>query len=54
MSPLECAADAQRLSQEGRTRGKIVVTVDWEPDEGAVWAGDDERALYSTSQEGTF
>ncbi|BCM65824.1 MULTISPECIES: NADP-dependent oxidoreductase [Streptomyces] len=52
--PLECAADAQRLSQEGRTRGKIVVTVDWEPDEGAVWAGDDERALYSTSQEGTF
>ncbi|MFI9807032.1 NADP-dependent oxidoreductase [Streptomyces sp. NPDC052301] len=28
--PLERAADAQRVSQEGRTRGKIVVTVDWE------------------------
>ncbi|MFE0514637.1 NADP-dependent oxidoreductase [Streptomyces sp. NPDC058964] len=28
--PLERTADAQRLSQEGRTRGKIVVTVDWE------------------------
>ena len=28
--PLERAADAHRLSQEGRTRGKIVVTVDWE------------------------
>lgn len=28
--PLERAAEAQRLNQEGRTRGKIVVTVDWE------------------------
>ncbi|MEU5433404.1 NADP-dependent oxidoreductase [Streptomyces sp. NPDC020719] len=28
--PLERAADAHRLSEEGRTRGKIVVTVDWE------------------------
>ncbi|MCX5319091.1 NADP-dependent oxidoreductase [Streptomyces sp. NBC_00120] len=27
--PLERAADAQRLSAEGRTRGKIVVTVLW-------------------------
>ncbi|MEU1465922.1 NADP-dependent oxidoreductase [Streptomyces sp. NPDC005727] len=27
--PLERAADAQRLNQEGRTRGKIVVKVDW-------------------------
>ncbi|MEU6481814.1 NADP-dependent oxidoreductase [Streptomyces sp. NPDC047017] len=31
--PLERAADAQRLSQEGRTQGKIVVTVDAEPGE---------------------
>ena len=28
--PLERAADAHRLNQEGRTRGKIVVTVDRE------------------------
>ncbi|WP_328337576.1 NADP-dependent oxidoreductase [Streptomyces violaceus] len=28
--PLERAADAHLRSQEGRTRGKIVVTVDWE------------------------
>ncbi|MFE3326459.1 NADP-dependent oxidoreductase [Streptomyces sp. NPDC059176] len=28
--PLEQAADAHRLNQEGHTRGKIVVTVDWE------------------------
>ncbi|MFE7754780.1 NADP-dependent oxidoreductase [Streptomyces sp. NPDC057418] len=28
--PLEQAADAYRLNEEGRTRGKIVVTVDWE------------------------
>ncbi|MGW1890944.1 NADP-dependent oxidoreductase [Streptomyces sp. NPDC002004] len=28
--PLERTADAQRRSAEGRTRGKIVVTVDWE------------------------
>ncbi|WP_432167265.1 NADP-dependent oxidoreductase [Streptomyces sp. bgisy031] len=27
--PLEQASDAQRLSAEGRTRGKIVVTVPW-------------------------
>ncbi|MFB8249644.1 NADP-dependent oxidoreductase [Streptomyces sp. NPDC001046] len=30
--PLERAADAHRRSQEGRTRGKIVVTVGWEGD----------------------
>ncbi|MEW2254431.1 NADP-dependent oxidoreductase [Streptomyces sp. NPDC047869] len=30
--PLERAADAHRRSQEGRTRGKIVVTVDQETD----------------------
>ncbi|WP_309096415.1 NADP-dependent oxidoreductase [Streptomyces sp.] len=30
--PLERAADAHRLNQEGRTRGKIVVTVDWGSD----------------------
>ncbi|MDX6364433.1 MAG: hypothetical protein QOC85_3443 [Streptomyces sp.] len=28
--PLERAAEAHRLNQEGRTRGKIVVTVDWD------------------------
>ncbi len=28
--PLERAADAYRLNEEGRTRGKIVVTVDWD------------------------
>ncbi|MDG9718083.1 NADP-dependent oxidoreductase [Streptomyces sp. DH24] len=28
--PLARAADAHRLNEEGRTRGKIVVTVDWE------------------------
>jgi NADPH:quinone reductase-like Zn-dependent oxidoreductase len=27
--PLERAADAHRRNEEGRTRGKIVVTVDW-------------------------
>ncbi|MFF7355488.1 NADP-dependent oxidoreductase [Streptomyces filipinensis] len=32
--PLERTADAHRLNQEGRTRGKIVVTVDWESEEG--------------------
>ncbi|MET9446951.1 NADP-dependent oxidoreductase [Streptomyces cinerochromogenes] len=32
--PLERAADAHRLSQEGHTRGKIVVTVGGEPAEG--------------------
>jgi len=31
--PLERAADAQRLNEEGRTRGKIVVTVDWDTGE---------------------
>ncbi|MGW2517756.1 NADP-dependent oxidoreductase [Streptomyces sp. NPDC001617] len=38
--PLERAADAYRLNQEGRTRGKIVVTVDWEAEAEA--AGDEE------------
>ncbi|MFE9453234.1 NADP-dependent oxidoreductase [Streptomyces sp. NPDC006739] len=33
--PLERAADAHRLNQEGRTRGKIVVTVDWEDEHTA-------------------
>ncbi|MFF4397840.1 NADP-dependent oxidoreductase [Streptomyces sp. NPDC001480] len=33
--PLERTADAQRLNQEGRTRGKIVVTVDWSEETGA-------------------
>lgn len=28
--PLEEAADAYRLNQEGRTRGKIVVSVPWD------------------------
>jgi NADPH:quinone reductase-like Zn-dependent oxidoreductase len=32
--PLERAADAHRLSERGRTRGKIVVTVDWETEGG--------------------
>ncbi|MFI8932861.1 NADP-dependent oxidoreductase [Streptomyces sp. NPDC053474] len=31
--PLERAADAHRLSEQGRTRGKIVVTVDWAAEE---------------------
>jgi hypothetical protein len=34
--PLERTADAHRLNQEGRTRGKIVVTVDWETEEEPV------------------
>ncbi|WP_031162219.1 NADP-dependent oxidoreductase [Streptomyces durhamensis] len=34
--PLERTADAHRLNQEGRTRGKIVVTVDWESEEGTA------------------
>ncbi|MBL1086281.1 NADP-dependent oxidoreductase [Streptomyces actinomycinicus] len=34
--PLERTADAQRLNQEGHTRGKIVVTVDWETEEGGA------------------
>ncbi|QTD97546.1 NADP-dependent oxidoreductase [Streptomyces cyanogenus] len=33
--PLTRTADAHRLSQEGHTRGKIVVTVEGETDEGA-------------------
>ncbi|MFI1164196.1 NADP-dependent oxidoreductase [Streptomyces sp. NPDC020801] len=37
--PLERAADAHRLNQEGRTRGKIVVTVDWETPEAEPGAG---------------
>ncbi|GAA2980866.1 NADP-dependent oxidoreductase [Streptomyces fulvorobeus] len=28
--PLELAADAYRLNEEGRTRGKIIVSVEWE------------------------
>ncbi|GGU94796.1 NADPH:quinone reductase [Streptomyces filipinensis] len=36
--PLERTADAHRLNQEGRTRGKIVVTVDRESEEGAAGA----------------
>ncbi|MEV0527391.1 NADP-dependent oxidoreductase [Streptomyces sp. NPDC050439] len=32
--PLEKAADAYRLGAEGRTRGKIVVTVDWTAEDG--------------------
>jgi NADPH:quinone reductase-like Zn-dependent oxidoreductase len=31
--PLERAAEAQALNQQGRTRGKIVVTVDWGEDD---------------------
>ncbi|MEU1403874.1 NADP-dependent oxidoreductase [Streptomyces sp. NPDC005728] len=52
--PLERAADAHRLSQEGRTRGKIVVTVDWEAEESTLWTKSEEETLYTTSQEGTF
>ncbi|MER6062741.1 NADP-dependent oxidoreductase [Streptomyces sp. NPDC001792] len=52
--PLERTADAHRLNQEGRTRGKIVVTVDREEAEGTVWNRGEESTLYSTSQEGTF
>ncbi|WP_031486984.1 NADP-dependent oxidoreductase [Streptomyces bicolor] len=37
--PLERAADAHRLSQQGHTRGKIVVTVDWDAEEGVAPAG---------------
>ncbi|MET7476236.1 NADP-dependent oxidoreductase [Streptomyces sp. NPDC005648] len=38
--PLERAAEAYRLNEEGRTRGKIVVTVDWEGEgEGETAAG---------------
>ncbi|WP_063888165.1 NADP-dependent oxidoreductase, partial [Streptomyces viridochromogenes] len=41
--PLERAADAHRLNQEGRTRGKIVVTVEWEAEEAVapegLWQG---------------
>ncbi|MET8978708.1 NADP-dependent oxidoreductase [Streptomyces sp. NPDC004539] len=33
--PLERAAEAYRLNQEGRTRGKIVVTVEWEAEGGS-------------------
>ncbi|MFG3204618.1 NADP-dependent oxidoreductase [Streptomyces sp. NPDC048192] len=50
--PLERAADAQRLNQEGRTRGKIVVTVGRQEAEGAVWARDEERLLYGAGQNG--
>ena len=34
--PLERAAEAHRLNEEGRTRGKIVVTVDWEAEGDAT------------------
>ncbi|EGX58360.1 putative zinc-binding oxidoreductase [Streptomyces zinciresistens K42] len=34
--PLERTADAHRLNQEGRTRGKIVVTVDWAAEDAAA------------------
>ncbi|MEV2253941.1 NADP-dependent oxidoreductase [Streptomyces sp. NPDC050147] len=34
--PLERAADAYRLNAEGRTRGKIVVTVPWTTEDGSV------------------
>ncbi|WP_405579863.1 NADP-dependent oxidoreductase [Streptomyces sp. NBC_01092] len=41
--PLERAADAHRLNEEGRTRGKIVVTVDWDTEEAVapegLWQG---------------
>ncbi|MFF0108973.1 NADP-dependent oxidoreductase [Streptomyces hirsutus] len=37
--PLERAADAHRLNQEGRTRGKIVVTVDAGTGDGAAEEG---------------
>ena len=41
--PLDRTADAHRLNQEGRTRGKIVVTVDWDTEEAAtpegLWQG---------------
>ncbi|MDX2676278.1 NADP-dependent oxidoreductase [Streptomyces sp. NY05-11A] len=36
--PLERAADAHRLSQEGHTRGKIVVTVDWDAEDAGAGA----------------
>ncbi|WP_225822131.1 NADP-dependent oxidoreductase [Streptomyces naphthomycinicus] len=54
--PLERTADAHRLNEEGHTRGKIVVTVDWETGEeqGNVWAANEEEDLYTKSQEGTF
>lgn len=47
--PLERTADAHRLNQEGRTRGKIVVTVDWETEEEPVapeglWQEPDQSA----------
>ncbi|MGC9537913.1 NADP-dependent oxidoreductase [Streptomyces sp. UG1] len=37
--PLDRTADAHRLNQEGRTRGKIVVTVDWETEETVALEG---------------
>ncbi|MFF3913529.1 NADP-dependent oxidoreductase [Streptomyces sp. NPDC001852] len=52
--PLERAADAHRLNQEGRTRGKIVVTVERQEGEGTVWTRGEERTPYSASQEGTL
>ncbi|MGW1914461.1 NADP-dependent oxidoreductase [Streptomyces sp. NPDC002076] len=52
--PLERAADAHRTNQTGRTRGKIVVTVGREEEEGAIWTRGEEGTLYRRSQEGTF
>ncbi|MEU4928902.1 NADP-dependent oxidoreductase [Streptomyces yokosukanensis] len=52
--PLERTADAHRLNQEGRTRGKIVVTMDREPPQDTVWTTGEEGTLYSKSQEGTL
>ncbi|MFG2131148.1 NADP-dependent oxidoreductase [Streptomyces sp. NPDC048751] len=37
--PLERAAEAHRLNEEGRTRGKIVVTVEWEAEDEDEQAG---------------
>ncbi|MEU5636258.1 NADP-dependent oxidoreductase [Streptomyces rishiriensis] len=42
--PLERAAEAHRLNEEGRTRGKIVVTVAWDPTDGAETATGEETA----------
>lgn len=37
--PLERAADAHRSNQEGRTRGKIVMTVEWKEEGAGAGAG---------------
>ncbi|MER6787185.1 NADP-dependent oxidoreductase [Streptomyces sp. NPDC000658] len=46
--PLERAAEAHRLNEEGRTRGKIVVTVAWDADD----ATDDANATDSPGDTG--